>query len=90
MTEKLTLTYYSDILCVWAYISQKRVDEVSRQFPENVSIDYRFCTVFGDTSQKIGTGWAQKGGYEGFGRHLHEAVSQGFPSRPSWSQEALK
>ena len=72
----LTLTYYSDILCVWAYISQARVDEVAQQFPDEVSIDYRFCSVFGDTAHKIGEGWAERGGYAGFGDHLREAVSE--------------
>ena len=76
MTKKFALTYYSDILCVWAYISQARVDEVSKQFAENVTIDYRFCSVFADTAHKIGQGWAQKEGYDGFAKHLHEVVAQ--------------
>lgn len=76
MSEKFTLTYYSDILCVWAYISQARVDEVAAKFSDDVSIDYRFCSVFGDTAHKIETGWAEQGGYAGFGSHLHEVVSE--------------
>lgn len=76
MAKKLSLTYYSDILCVWAHISQARVDEVAEQFSNNVSIDYRFCSVFGDTAHKIGTEWAERGGYAGFGAHLREAVSE--------------
>jgi predicted DsbA family dithiol-disulfide isomerase len=76
MAAKLALTYYSDVLCVWAYISQARVDEVAERFPDEVSIDYRFCSVFGDTAHKIGKGWAERGGYAGFGNHLREAVSE--------------
>jgi predicted DsbA family dithiol-disulfide isomerase len=76
MAKRLALTYYSDILCVWAYIAQARVDEVAEQFAADVSIDYRFCSVFGDTAHKIGTGWADRGGYEGFAEHVHEAVSE--------------
>ena len=72
----VSLTYYSDVLCVWAYISQARVDEVAQQYPEQVSIDYRFCSVFGDTAHNIITGWAERGGYAGFGKHLHEVVSE--------------
>jgi len=72
----VSLTYYSDVLCVWAYISQARVDEVAEQYPEQVSIDYRFCSVFGDTAHNIKTGWAERGGYAGFGKHLHEVVSE--------------
>ena len=76
MVEKIKLTYYSDILCLWAHISQARVDEVAERFSEEVSIDYRFCSVFGDTAHKIGTGWAEQGGYAGFGDHLREAVAE--------------
>lgn len=76
MAENLALTYYSDVLCVWAHISQARVDEVAGRFSDNVSIDYRFCSVFGDTAHKIGKGWAERGGYEGFANHLREAVSE--------------
>lgn len=76
MAKNLALTYYSDVLCVWAYISQARVDEVAVKFFDEVSIDYRFCSVFGDTAHKIGVGWAKRGGYEGFRNHLREAVSE--------------
>jgi predicted DsbA family dithiol-disulfide isomerase len=76
MAKKLKLTYYSDILCLWAHISQARVDEVAERFPNDVSIDYRFCSVFGDTSHKIGKGWAQQGSYSGFGEHLREVVAE--------------
>ena len=74
MAKKLKLTYYSDILCLWAHISQARVDEVAERFPNDVSIDYRFCSVFGDTTHKIGKGWAQQVSYSGFGEHLREVV----------------
>jgi predicted DsbA family dithiol-disulfide isomerase len=76
MAEKLKFTYYSDVLCLWAHISQARVDEVSERFSDDVSIDYRFCSVFGDTAHKIGKGWAQKGCYAGFGNHLREVVTE--------------
>lgn len=76
MAKNIALTYYSDVLCVWAYISQARVDEVAVKFFDEVSIDYRFCSVFGDTAHKIGVGWAKRGGYEGFRNHLREAVSE--------------
>ena len=76
MVEKLKLTYYSDILCLWAHISQARVDEVAERFPDEVSIDYRFCSVFGDTAHKIGSGWAEQGSYAGFGNHLREVIAE--------------
>lgn len=40
MTQNLTLIHYSDVLCVWAYLSQARIDEVLAQFADEVHIDY--------------------------------------------------
>jgi len=76
MIKPIVLTFYSDVLCVWAHISQARVDEVSQNFSENVSIEYRFCSVFGDTKYKIGEGWADRDGYAGFRNHIQDAVSE--------------
>ena len=77
-TQPIALAYYTDVLCVWAHLSQVRLDEVTQNFPDDVTVDYRFCSVFGDTAFKIGKGWAERGGYEGFAHHLHEAVAD-FP-----------
>lgn len=72
MTDPVSITYFSDVLCIWAYATQIRLDEVARHFGAEVTIDYRFCSVFGNTADKIARGWAEKGSYEGFNRHLQE------------------
>lgn len=71
-TDPVSITYFSDVLCIWAYATQIRLDEVSKQFGTDVKIGYRFCSVFGNTADKIGRGWIDKGSYEGFNRHLQE------------------
>lgn len=68
----VTISYFSDVLCVWAYLAQARLDEVRRRFGDQVEIEERFCSVFADSQEKIGRGWAERGGYEGFNRHLRE------------------
>ncbi len=72
------ITYFSDVLCVWAYISQARLDAVKERFGDAVRIEQRFCSVFGDTTQKITSTWKDKGGYEGFNLHLRQ-VAERFP-----------
>jgi len=72
------ITYFSDVLCIWAYISQARIDAVNAKFADAVHIEHRLCSVFGDTAQKIPTTWKTKGGYAGFNAHLRE-VAQRFP-----------
>jgi len=49
----IEVTYFSDVLCIWAYASQARVDAVKEQFGDAVQIKHRFCSVFGDTAGKI-------------------------------------
>ena len=34
MTSQLQVDYYTDILCVWAWIAQRRVDEIEKKWGE--------------------------------------------------------
>jgi len=72
------ITYFSDVLCVWAYVAQARLDAVKDKFSDSVRIEHRFCSVFGDTARKIPSTWKDKGGYEGFNLHLRQ-VAERFP-----------
>jgi len=72
------ITYFSDVLCVWAYVSQARIDAVKVKFGDTVQIEHRFCSVFGDTARKITSTWKDKGEYEGFNLHLRQ-VAERFP-----------
>jgi predicted DsbA family dithiol-disulfide isomerase len=72
------ITYFSDVLCVWAYVSQARIDAIKEKFGDAVWIEHRFCSVFGDTAQKITSAWKDKKGYEGFNSHLRQ-VAERFP-----------
>lgn len=72
------ITYFSDVLCIWAYASQARIDAVGKKFGDAVHIRHRFCSVFGDTARKIASTWNEKGGYAGFNAHLRH-VAERFP-----------
>ena len=51
------VSYFSDVLCIWAYATQARIDAVKEVFGDTVRLDYRFCSVFGDTARKITSSW---------------------------------
>ena len=72
------VSYFSDVLCIWAYATQARIDAVKEKFGGTVRLDYRFCSVFGDTARKIASTWQDKGEYAGFNSHLRD-VAQKFP-----------
>jgi predicted DsbA family dithiol-disulfide isomerase len=55
-----------------------RVQALKEAFGDQIRLDRRFCSIFGDTAGKMSTGWRDKGGYEGFNRHLMEVAKQ-FP-----------
>ena len=72
------IAYFSDVLCIWAYASQARIDAVRDTFGEAVRLEHRFCSVFADTAGKIASAWKDKGGYAGFNSHLRQ-VAKRFP-----------
>jgi len=67
--------YFSDVLCIWAYVAQIRLDELRKNFPEQVRVTYRFIPVFGDVHGKM-QGWADRGGIAGYGKHVHEVAGR--------------
>ncbi|HHJ81003.1 MAG TPA: disulfide bond formation protein DsbA, partial [Candidatus Tenderia electrophaga] len=94
MNDKpIVIDHFSDVLCVWAYAAQIRLDELQREFGHQVQINYHFVPIFAVVEQRIGEGWKDKGGYAGFGKHVLE-VCQQFPhveiSAQVWCDEIPK
>jgi predicted DsbA family dithiol-disulfide isomerase len=75
MSSPLVIDYYSDILCVWAWIAQRRIDELEEQWGDKVVLQYHYLNLFGDTAARIEAQWRDRGGYEGFGRHVQESAA---------------
>ena len=74
----IEVTYFSDVLCIWAYASQARIEAIKDKFGDAIQLKYQFCPVFGDTDRKIASAWSKKGGYDGFRAHLR-MVAERFP-----------
>lgn len=83
------ISYFTDILCVWAYIGQVRIDELRRTFAEQVALEYRFTPIFGAPQHKIGVKWQDRGGFEGYSKHVQK-VCENFPhikvNEKTWSE----
>jgi len=89
MSKPLVIDYYSDILCVWAWIAQRRIDELEQAFGAAIEFRYRYVDIFGDTQAKMANLWQQKGGYAGFAEHVENAASsyESAPINPKiWTQ----
>ncbi len=72
------ISYVSDVLCVWAYVAEVRLDELRKEFGDSVELEYRFIPIFGATRYRIAEGWKERGGYPGFGAHVRK-VAEDFP-----------
>lgn len=70
------IKYFSDVLCIWAYASQARIEAVEKKYGDAIRIEYRFCSVFGDTDRKITSTWKNRGGYHAFNAHLREVAKR--------------
>ena len=66
----ISIEYFTDVLCIWAYAGQIRIDELRRDFPDSVKIHYRFLPIFAAARHHIDSQWHHRGGMEGFNRHL--------------------
>lgn len=81
MPSPLAVTYFSDILCVWAYVAEARLDELERAHQGEIAITHRFVSVFGDAHGKLEAAWATRGGFEGYAAHVAATVAK-FPPAP--------
>ncbi|MBX3128673.1 MAG: DsbA family protein [Polyangiaceae bacterium] len=75
-SSPVTVQYFSDVLCVWAYVGQARLDELEAEFGAEVSVDCHFMTVFGDARSKLEQRWAERGGLAAYADHVRGVVSR--------------
>jgi len=80
--KKVTIELFSDVLCIWAYAAQARIDQLKADYGDRIELHYRFIPVFAAARHRIEEAWQDKGGYVGFNRHLHESAG-------TWSHVTL-
>ena len=74
--EPIRIFYFSDVLCVWAYIAQVRLDELSTTFADKIAIEHHFVPVFGNAQAKLATRWHDRGGLSGYRDHVLEVAAK--------------
>ena len=72
--EPIRISYFSDVLCVWAYIAQIRLDELKTTFQDKIAIDYHFVPVFSNAHEKLEKSWRDKGGLKGYSDHVQNVA----------------
>ena len=74
--SRIKIHHYSDILCIWAYISEIRVQELKSKFSNQIEFDFHFFPIFGDVPGKMASSWADRGGLDGYAKHVHATAGQ--------------
>jgi predicted DsbA family dithiol-disulfide isomerase len=72
--EPIRISYFSDILCVWAYIAQVRIEELQATFGAEVVVEPHFVSIFGNAREKLEARWKERGGLPGYARHVRDAA----------------
>ncbi len=74
--EPIRIFYFSDVLCIWAYIAQIRLDELKTTFQDKIEIEHHFVPVFGTARGKLENRWRDRGGLQGYSDHVHEVAQK--------------
>lgn len=74
--EPIHIFYFSDVLCIWAYIAQIRLDELKTTFPDQIAIEYHFVPIFGVSREKLENRWHDRGGLKGYSDHVQEVAKK--------------
>jgi predicted DsbA family dithiol-disulfide isomerase len=74
--RRVTIDYFSDVLCIWAFVHQARMDELRLEFGVKIEVQQRFLPLFGANDKRIARGWADRGGYAGYGRNVRDIAAQ--------------
>lgn len=74
-SQPIRVFYFSDVLCIWAYIAQIRLNELKNAFGDKVEIQQHFMTVFGDVQGKTAKRWQDRGGLSAYSQHVCETVA---------------
>jgi predicted DsbA family dithiol-disulfide isomerase len=62
MTSRIRFSYWSDPLCIWAYVAQGKLDRLLAGHARTLDVSYRVVPVFGSVRWRFEHGpWASEG-----------------------------
>lgn len=72
--KTIEVDYYSDVLCVWAWIAQARLEELEKRWGKQISVNHHYLDIFGDCDKKIPGSWGAGDGYDKFAAHVKQSA----------------
>lgn len=59
---RIQFGYWSDPLCIWAFVAQEKLDRILAELGTHLVVDYRIVPVFGSVRWRFAEGpWAKEG-----------------------------
>lgn len=74
--DPIRISCFTDVLCVWAYIAQVRLDELKSNFADSIVLEHHFVPIFGSAREKLEGRWRDKGGMRAYSDHVRLVASQ--------------
>lgn len=62
MSARVRITYWSDPLCIWAYLAHDKLQRLRQRFGADIAIEHRIVPVFGSVPERFRSGAWSKGG----------------------------
>lgn len=75
-TKQVKIMYFTDVLCIWAYLAQIRIDELKTKFGDDVILQKHFIPVFGSVNSKMQDNWGDKGGVAAYCNHVQSVAKK--------------
>lgn len=75
-SNTVSISHFSDVLCIWAYIAQIRIDKLKAEFGSKIILNYHFCPVFGAIDVLMQKNWGHRGGVEAYNKHVLSIASK--------------
>ncbi|MEW4983908.1 MAG: DsbA family protein [Cycloclasticus sp.] len=67
-SKSVSIMHFSDVLCIWAYLTQIRMDTLKSKFGDSINLQYHFVQVFGSVKSKMEQNWNHRGGIEAYNK----------------------
>lgn len=77
-SSPIQIDYFSDLLCIWAYVAQIRLDELQQSYGASIDVRQHFIPAFGSTQRSVVESWKERGGLAGYSAHVQE-IARRFP-----------
>lgn len=75
-SKSVSIMHFSDVLCVWAYLTQIRMDALKAKFGDRINLQYHFIQVFGSVESKMEQNWNHRGGIKAYSKLVCEEATK--------------